>query len=87
MAYFYPLGVAELFIEAYAPADWIETVNTTALRRYAKQEMLDFNRGVMIETQQNVLPLYTIPGVPLSAKAVAAAEPVAPGEQLAPLPR
>ena len=82
MSYFFPVGVPELFIEAYAPADYMETVNTTALRRYAKQEVMKFNKGVEIETQQNVLPLCTIPNVLRRARLVqavtgAAAENVA----------
>ena len=72
MSYFFPVGVPELFIEAYAPADYMETVNTTALRRYAKQEVMKFNKGVEIETQQNVLPLCTIPNVLRRARLVQA---------------
>jgi hypothetical protein len=60
-AYFFPVGVADLFIEAYAPADYMETVNTMALPRYAKQEVMEFGKGVMLESQMNVLPLCTRP--------------------------
>lgn len=58
---FFPVGVPNLFIEAYSPADYVETVNTLALPRYAKQRVLDFDKGIEIETQQNVLPMCTIP--------------------------
>jgi Phage major capsid protein E len=61
MIYFFPVGVPDLFVEAYAPADYMETVNTVALPRYAKQEAMQFDRGINIETQQNVLPLCTQP--------------------------
>lgn len=67
-AYFFPIGVPDLFIECYAPAPYLETVNTVALRRYAKQQTLDFGKGVEIETQQNVLPLCTAPQVLISAR-------------------
>ena len=70
-AYFFPIGIPDLFIECYAPAPYLETVNTLALRRYAKQQILDFDKGVEIETQQNVLPLCTLPGVLVQARAVA----------------
>lgn len=67
---FFPVGVPDLFIEAYAPADYVETVNTLALPRYAKQRLLDFGKGIEIETQQNVLPMCTIPRALRTAIAV-----------------
>lgn len=72
-AYFFPRGAPDLFLEAYAPADYMETVNTMALPRYAKQELMDFDKGVEIETQQNVLPFCTRPRVLFTVKATAAA--------------
>jgi hypothetical protein len=56
-----PLGVPDLFFEAYAPADWEETVNTTALPRYAKAERMHMGRGRIIEAQMNVLPMCSQP--------------------------
>lgn len=44
-----------------APADFIETVNTPGLPRYAKQKLMDFGRGVVIHTQSNVLPYFKRP--------------------------
>jgi hypothetical protein len=70
-AYFFPTGVPGLFVEAYAPADYIETVNTLALPRYAKQEVMDFDRGVQLESQMNVIPVCTIPRVLFEATATA----------------
>ena len=67
---FFPVGVPDLFLEAYAPADYVETVNTLALPRYAKQRVLDFDKGIEMESQQNVLPLCTIPTVLRTAIAV-----------------
>jgi Phage major capsid protein E len=70
VCYFFPVGVPDLFVEAYAPADYIETVNTLALPRYAKQELMQFDRGINLETQQNVLPLCTQPDVLITVRAV-----------------
>jgi hypothetical protein len=59
--HFFPVGVPGLFIELYAPADYMETVNTIALPRYSKMWPLDWDKGVEIEAQMNVLPLCTAP--------------------------
>jgi hypothetical protein len=61
--WFYPEGVPGLFLQHFAPADFMETVNTRGLRMYAKQQLMDFERGVELHTQSNYLPLCTIPGV------------------------
>lgn len=60
---FFPTGVPDLFQEIIAPADFMETVNTLGVRVYAKQEAEDFNRGVALHTQSNVLPICTRPAV------------------------
>lgn len=54
-AYLLPIGVPDMFVANYAPADYMETVNTIGLPYYAKQELLDFNKGVEIEAQSNPL--------------------------------
>lgn len=56
-----PEGVPELFISAFAPADYMETVNTEGLPYYAKLERLPFDKGVMGEAQSNPLHLCTRP--------------------------
>lgn len=61
-AYLVPEGVADLFITRYAPADYMETVNTLGLPLYAKQEPLPMNRGIEMEAQKNPLNLCTQPG-------------------------
>jgi hypothetical protein len=66
--YFFPLGVPDLFIEVYAPADYMETVNTVALPRYSKMEAMDFDKGVQLEAQMNVLPLCTLPRALFTAR-------------------
>ncbi len=62
-ARFFPTGVPGLYQTNYAPADFVETVNTIGQPYYAKQELEAFGRGVKLHTQSNPLPLCTIPGV------------------------
>lgn len=57
----FPEGVPELFISAFAPADYMETVNTEGLPYYAKLERMPFDKGVMGEAQSNPLHLCTRP--------------------------
>jgi hypothetical protein len=56
-----PEGVSELFITRFAPADYMETVNTNGLPYYAKQELMDFGKGVELEAQSNPIHLCTRP--------------------------
>ena len=60
-AYLIPNGIPDLFITRYAPADYMETVNTVGLPYYAKQESMPFNKGVEIEAQSNPINLCTRP--------------------------
>lgn len=60
-AFAVPEGVSELFITRFAPADYMESVNTTGLPYYAKQELMDFSKGVEIEAQSNPIHLCTRP--------------------------
>lgn len=60
-AWAFPTGVAELFITRYAPADYVETVNTVGLPYYAKMEPMDFNKGYQLEAQSNPLNICTRP--------------------------
>lgn len=60
--YLFPIGVPGMFITRYAPADYIETVNTMGLPYYSKTHPMDFNKGVMLESQSNPLNLNTRPG-------------------------
>ena len=59
-AYLYPTG-ADIFKTWFAPADFVETVNTIGLPRYAKQKVMDFEKGVLIHTQSNPLPINLNP--------------------------
>lgn len=60
-ARFFPLGTSQLFTTYYAPADFMETVNTVGLPIYAKQERMKFDKGVELHTQSNPLPLCLRP--------------------------
>lgn len=49
------------FKTALAPADFLETVNTKGLPRYAKQHVMKYERGIEIWTESNVLPICMRP--------------------------
>ena len=57
----FPLGTSETFSNFGAPADFVETVNTIALPYYARQQNKDFNRGIDLHVQSNILPLVARP--------------------------
>lgn len=56
-----PEGVSEMFLSAYAPADYMETVNTQGLPYYSKLEPLPFGKGIAGEAQSNPLHICTRP--------------------------
>jgi hypothetical protein len=61
-ARFFFTGVPGLYAEYFAPGDFMETVNTMGLPRYAKLAPdTRFNRYVELHTQQNPLPLCLRP--------------------------
>jgi hypothetical protein len=61
-ARFFFTGIPGLYEEYYAPADFMETVNTLGLPRYAKIAPADpFNRAVALHTQMNPLPVCLKP--------------------------
>lgn len=60
-AFAIPMGVPGLFTTDFAPADYMETVNTQGLPYYAKQEALRMNKGVELESQSNPITLCTRP--------------------------
>ena len=62
-ARFFPVGTMTGFRTFFAPADFIETVNTPGLPVYAKQELRDFARGWDLHTQSNPLPICTRPEI------------------------
>lgn len=67
-AHFFPTGVPGLFRTYYAPADYIETVNTQGQRLYAKQYEMPNGKGVHFDVQTNALHICTRPRVLLKGK-------------------
>ena len=61
-AYILPMGTTS-FKTWYAPADYIETVNTEGMAFYAKQKPMDYDKGIDIECQSNPLPICVKPAV------------------------
>lgn len=57
-----------LWRTVYAPADYIETVNTIGLPRYAKQFAMPNDKGIMLEMQMNALSYCTRPKALLKGK-------------------
>lgn len=55
------VGTNGLMRTYFAPADFMETVNTQGLEVYAKQERLKFDRGIEVHTQSNPLPMCLRP--------------------------
>ena len=62
-AIFFPMGTTNTFEVVFAPANYVETVNTRGLPVYAKQERMKFDKGIEIETQSNPLPICKRPEV------------------------
>lgn len=65
---FFARGVPGLFVTRFAPADYIETVNTLGLPRYAKAEPMKFGKGLDIQAQSNPINICTIPETLLRAR-------------------
>ena len=67
-AHAFATNVPSLFITRYAPADYMETVNTEGLPRYSKMAFdVMYNRWVEVETQSNPISLCTRPETLLKA--------------------
>jgi hypothetical protein len=64
----FPVGVPGGFRTVYAPADYMETVNTLGLPRYAKQFPMPNDKGVNLEVQMNALSYCTRPGALILGK-------------------
>ena len=60
-AYLVPQGIPDMFVTNFAPADYMETVNTIGLPFYANQEIKSMNKGVDLEAQSNPLCINTRP--------------------------
>jgi len=70
-AYAYPEGVQNLFQTRFAPADYMETVNTKGLPYYAKQELMKMNKGVHLESQSNPITFCSLPEAVIEVSAAA----------------
>lgn len=57
----FPVGAPTLYRVFYAPADYVETVNTKGRPFYAKQERMRFDKGVELQAQSNPLHICTRP--------------------------
>lgn len=68
----FPEGTMDTMWTYYAPADFNETVNTIALPFYAKTWPKEGDRGVVLHTQCNSLPLCHQPAVLVEVSADAA---------------
>lgn len=67
-AHIFPIGVPGLFRTVYAPADYVETVNTLGQRLYSKQYPMPNGKGIHLDTQMNALHYCTRPKVLLKGK-------------------
>ncbi|WP_405278046.1 major capsid protein [Cobetia sp. Ld8] len=57
-----PMGVPDMFLAHYAPADYADAVNTIGLPFYSSTERLPHGKGVSLEAQSNPIILNTRPG-------------------------
>lgn len=57
----FPVQSPGLWRTVFAPADYIETVNTVGLPYYAKQYRMPNDKGIHLETQMNALSYCTRP--------------------------
>jgi hypothetical protein len=64
----FPLGVSGLFRTYYAPADYVETVNTNGQRLYSKQYAMPNGKGINLEMQMNSLNICTRPKTLIQGK-------------------
>lgn len=67
-ARFFPVGTPGFWRTVYAPADYVETVNTPGLPRYSKQWPMHNGKGVHMEVQMNPLNFPLRPGALLTGK-------------------
>lgn len=66
--YAFPLGVPDMFITRFAPADYLEAVKGQGLPYYSKAEALRMNKGIELESQSNPLNINTRPRAVIKLK-------------------
>lgn len=59
--FFFPVGVPDLFITRFAPANMMSFVNTKGLPLYVSQKRLDHDRGVEVVTESNPMSICLRP--------------------------
>jgi len=64
----FPMGAPDLFQTKFGPADYMETVNTVGLPRYAKQFLMPNDKGVNLEMQSNMISFCTRPKTLMKGK-------------------
>jgi hypothetical protein len=64
----FPVGTPGLFRTVYAPADYLETVNTIGLPRYSKQWEMHNGKGIHLDVQMNPLSYCTRPATLIQGK-------------------
>lgn len=64
----FPTGVPGLFKTAYAPADYVDTVNEMGQRLYMHQYVMLNKKGIHLDSQMNALQYCTRPKVLLRGK-------------------
>jgi hypothetical protein len=69
--YAFPRGVPGMFQMAFAPANYVETVNTPGRPFYAKQEPMKFGKGIEGECQSNPLAFNSLPEAVIRISAAA----------------
>ena len=57
----FPVGVPEMYLTRFGPADYEETVNTIGLPRYSRQYAMQNGKGRHLDAQMNVINLCTRP--------------------------
>jgi len=67
-AHIFPMGAPGLFRTYWAPADYVETVNTVGQRLYAKLYVMDNGKGVNYDVQMNELNICTRPRTLIQGK-------------------
>ncbi|RRU09651.1 major capsid protein [Stenotrophomonas maltophilia] len=65
----FPLGVPDMFLTRFAPADYLETVRGIGLPYYTKTAPMRMNKGIQLESQSNPLNLNTRPDAVIRLKA------------------
>ena len=59
----FPIGAPNLYRTAFAPGDWMDTVNTPGQARYARLYPDQYGKSLLLETQSNPLSFCTRPRV------------------------